>query len=93
MPIYEYECQSCGETLEKLQKMSAPPLTDCPKCGKASLSKLVSAPGFRLKGSGWYETDFKDKKAKPANTDATPAKAASKTDTASKTSSDSKKSD
>ncbi len=59
MPIYEYRCQDCSHELEKLQKMSDPLLTDCPACGKASLRKLVSAAGFRLKGGGWYETDFK----------------------------------
>ena len=61
MPIYEYECQSCGHLLDALQKISDPPLTHCPSCGEAGLKKLVSAPRFRLKGSGWYETDFKDK--------------------------------
>jgi len=60
MPIYEYKCQSCEHQLEKLQRMSDPVLTDCPECGKSSLRRLVSAPGFRLKGGGWYETDFKD---------------------------------
>lgn len=59
MPIYEYQCQACGHRLEKIQKMSDDPLKDCPECGKASLTKLVSAPAFRLKGDGWYETDFK----------------------------------
>jgi putative FmdB family regulatory protein len=59
MPIYEYRCQSCGHELDKLQKMSDPPLIDCPACGKPTLKKLISAPGFRLSGSGWYETDFK----------------------------------
>lgn len=62
MPIYEYRCESCGKELEKIQKFSDPPLTDCPDCGKPSLKKLVSASSFRLKGSGWYETDFKNKK-------------------------------
>ena len=62
MPIYEYHCASCGADLEKIQKFSDPVLTDCPSCGKASLKKLVSASSFRLKGSGWYETDFKTKK-------------------------------
>lgn len=62
MPIYEYQCESCGNELEKIQKISDPPLTDCPECGKSALKKLVSASSFRLKGSGWYETDFKDKK-------------------------------
>lgn len=59
MPIYEYQCESCGAELEKLQKISDPALTDCPQCGKPSLVKLVSASSFRLKGGGWYETDFK----------------------------------
>ena len=59
MPIYEYRCQSCGHELDKLQKMSDPPLIDCPDCGKPTLKKLISASGFRLSGSGWYETDFK----------------------------------
>jgi putative FmdB family regulatory protein len=59
MPIYEYACQNCGHTFDALQKMSAEPLTDCPECGEQTLKKLLSAPNFRLKGSGWYETDFK----------------------------------
>jgi putative FmdB family regulatory protein len=59
MPIYEYRCQSCGHELEKLQRLSDPVLTDCPDCGKAKLKRLISAAGFRLKGAGWYETDFK----------------------------------
>jgi len=64
MPIYEYRCERCGHELEKMQKVSDPPLTDCPACGQPTLTKLISAAGFRLKGSGWYETDFKkgDKK-------------------------------
>jgi len=64
MPIYEYKCQSCGHELEKLQRMNDERLKDCPECGKAELQRLVSAAGFRLKGAGWYETDFKkgDKK-------------------------------
>ncbi|RFF29051.1 FmdB family zinc ribbon protein [Wenzhouxiangella sediminis] len=59
MPIYEYRCQACGHELEKLQKISDQPLVDCPECGKPTLTKLISAAGFRLKGGGWYETDFK----------------------------------
>ena len=66
MPIYEYLCQSCGHHLEALQKMSEDPLVYCPECGEESLKKKVSAAAFRLKGSGWYETDFKDSgKEKP----------------------------
>lgn len=59
MPIYEYKCQACAHEFESLQKMSDDPLTDCPKCQAASLVKKISAAGFRLSGSGWYETDFK----------------------------------
>jgi len=65
MPIYEYECARCGHYLEALQKLADKPLRECPECGKHSLKRLVSAPLFRLAGSGWYETDFKsDKEAK-----------------------------
>ena len=59
MPIYEYQCQSCGHELEKIQRMSDDPLTGCPDCGEEELRRLISAAGFRLKGAGWYETDFK----------------------------------
>ncbi len=59
MPIYEYQCHACGERLEKLQKISDPVLVDCPACQRPTLRKMVTAAGFRLKGSGWYETDFK----------------------------------
>ncbi|HET6654750.1 MAG TPA: zinc ribbon domain-containing protein [Gammaproteobacteria bacterium] len=59
MPIYEYQCQACGEEMEAWQKISDQPLKKCPACGKMKLQKLVSAAGFRLKGGGWYETDFK----------------------------------
>ena len=59
MPIYEYECKACGHRQEAIQKMSDDPLVDCAACGKPELKKLVSAPAFRLKGGGWYETDFK----------------------------------
>ena len=59
MPFYEYRCQSCGHELEALQKIADEPLTDCPECDAAALRRLVSAAAFRLKGSGWYETDFK----------------------------------
>ena len=59
MPIYEYACRDCGYELEALQKISEPPLTDCPDCHTASLQKKVRAAAFRLAGGGWYETDFK----------------------------------
>ncbi|MGC3872339.1 FmdB family zinc ribbon protein [Halomonas sp. GXIMD04776] len=59
MPIYEYQCKACDQRLEKLQKISAAPLTQCPHCEQQTLSRLISAAGFRLAGGGWYETDFK----------------------------------
>lgn len=59
MPIYEYQCESCEHQLEALQKMSDDALVDCPSCAKPGLKKMISAAGFRLKGDGWYETDFK----------------------------------
>jgi putative FmdB family regulatory protein len=59
MPFYEYQCKSCGHDLEAMQKISDPPLKKCPNCGKSQLQRLMSAPVFRLKGGGWYETDFK----------------------------------
>jgi putative FmdB family regulatory protein len=59
MPIYEYQCEACGKNLEALQKISATPLLDCPECGEPALKKKISAASFRLKGGGWYETDFK----------------------------------
>ena len=62
MPFYEYKCARCGHALEALQKLSDPPLRKCPDCGKSALKKLISPPVFRLKGSGWYETDFKSEK-------------------------------
>jgi putative FmdB family regulatory protein len=67
MPIYEYECQKCGHTLEALQKFSDKPLRECPECGRHQLKRLVSAPLFRLAGSGWYETDFKSDKERKRN--------------------------
>ena len=59
MPIYEYQCQACHKELEALQKISDEPLLACPDCGEPSLKKKISAAAFRLKGGGWYETDFK----------------------------------
>jgi len=88
MPIYEYQCKVCNHELEAIQKISDEPLTLCPECGRAQLAKRISAAGFRLKGGGWYETDFKsgDKKknlAGEAKPDAapTPAKSETKADT------------
>jgi putative FmdB family regulatory protein len=67
MPFYEYQCGACGKTHEAMQKVSDPPLRKCPACGKSQLRKLMSAPIFRLKGSGWYETDFKSDQEKKRN--------------------------
>ncbi len=107
MPIYEYQCTKCDHKLEALQKMSEKPLLVCPSCGKRGLSKLVSAASFRLKGGGWYETDFKTGNKKQlaesestapsaGKSDAAPAKAEATVtpakETKSKTEKDSKKS-
>ena len=67
MPIYEYQCEKCHHHLEALQKMTDKPLRECPECGKHSLRRLVSAPRFRLAGSGWYETDFKSDNERKRN--------------------------
>jgi putative FmdB family regulatory protein len=76
MPFYEYQCRHCGHQIEVMQKISDPPMRKCPSCGRNGLSKLISAPVFRLKGGGWYETDFKgdnDRKRNLAGDDAAPA--------------------
>ena len=78
MPFYEYQCEACGHHHEAMQKMSDAPLKKCPSCGKSRLRRLISAPVFRLKGSGWYETDFKSDKESKRNLhgeDAKPDKA------------------
>ena len=67
MPIYEYRCDACGHYLDALQKIADDPLRDCPSCEASALRRLVSAPNFRLKGSGWYETDFKSDKETKRN--------------------------
>jgi len=67
MPIYEYRCGACGHELDALQKLADDPLRDCPECEKPQLKRLMSAPAFRLKGGGWYETDFKSDKEKKRN--------------------------
>ena len=67
MPIYEYRCDSCGHELDALQKLSDDLLKDCPACDAAALRRLISAPSFRLKGGGWYETDFKSDKETKRN--------------------------
>lgn len=64
MPIFDYQCSKCGHTFEAIQKISDSVLTDCSECGESALKKMVSAPSFRLKGGGWYETDFKGDKKK-----------------------------
>ncbi|MDH5622466.1 MAG: zinc ribbon domain-containing protein [Gammaproteobacteria bacterium] len=86
MPIYGYTCDSCEHTFDALQKLSDPKLLDCPECGKASLQKLLSAPKFRLKGAGWYETDFKtgDKRNLVADSEKSTAGATEKSGDADK---------
>ena len=86
MPIYGYICKNCEHTFDALQKMSDDPLVDCPDCGAPALQKALSAPKFRLKGSGWYETDFKtgDKRnLHGADSDSKPKDTAKKADTTS----------
>jgi putative FmdB family regulatory protein len=89
MPFYEYECQACKFYTEVMQKISDAPLTKCPSCGKRKLKKLVSAPVFRLKGGGWYETDFKSDQEAKRNLVAT-EKEETKSETKSDTKTDSK---
>lgn len=70
MPIYQYQCTDCDHQLEALQKISDPKLTDCPACSEPALKKQLTAAAFKLKGTGWYETDFKNSGKKPASPDA-----------------------
>ena len=85
MPFYEYECQNCKFYTELMQKISDPPLEKCPSCGEKTMQKLISAPVFRLKGDGWYETDFKgDNESKRNLADAEKDKEESKTATEAK---------
>ena len=92
MPIYEYQCQDCSKVLEVIQKISDDPLLDCPECGAASLKKKVSAAAFRLKGGGWYETDFKtgNNKKNLAGGSDTPASSGSSASTGTSSTSDKK---
>jgi len=93
MPIYEYRCKSCGFQKEYLQKINDPVMTVCPECEKHTLSKMITAAGFQLKGSGWYATDFRNSGAKPAaksGTDKSDTKIDAKSDAKSNTKSDAK---
>ncbi len=89
MPIYEYRCQECGHELEAIQKIADDPLRQCPACDQAALQRMVSAAAFRLKGGGWYETDFKKNNKKNLSDDSK-AKAEGSSDAASKSAGDSK---
>jgi len=92
MPIYEYACKNCDHTLDALQKISDEPLVDCPECGKPELRRLLSAPRFRLKGEGWYETDFKkDNQRNVLKSDSETAKPDTKADTKTDTAKPEKK--
>ena len=90
MPIYEYKCAECAFQEEHLQKVSEPPLTVCPSCGKETFKKMLSAAGFQLKGSGWYATDFKGSGAKPAADAKGETKAETKTESKAEPKSESK---
>jgi putative FmdB family regulatory protein len=84
MPIYAYRCEGCGFQKDALQKMSDPPLVDCPACGQPRMVKQLTAAGFALKGTGWYVTDFRDQAKKPSTTgkgDAATSDAPAATDT------------
>ncbi len=90
MPIYGYACEACGHTLDALQKMSDAPLTECPDCGEPALRRQLSAPRFRLKGQGWYETDFKSDKQRNLAGDTDGGKADSTADAKADSSADKK---
>lgn len=83
MPIYEYECRACGHEFEAMQKFTDPVLVDCPDCAKPTLKKLISPVAFRLKGTGWYETDFKNSK-KSEDTTTKPSENGGKADETTK---------
>jgi putative FmdB family regulatory protein len=84
MPLYEYECETCAQRFERIQKFSDPPVEKCPSCG-GPVRKLLSSPAIQFKGSGWYITDYSKKGAEPAKAaDKPAADAAAKTDSASK---------
>jgi len=87
MPIYEYQCKKCNHQFEQLQKVTDKPLAICPQCGKNALIKIISQTSFQLKGTGWYVTDFKDKKKETENkkTEVKPEKAEVKSKTTEKT--------
>lgn len=88
MPIYAYACTECDHTLDALQKIADAPLVDCPECGEAALKRLLSAPRFRLKGKGWYETDFKTQNQRNLHGEKEPAKSADNSSDKSKKSTD-----
>lgn len=81
MPIYEYQCTNCHHHFDLMQKISDEPAKQCPECNKDTLTKLVSAAGFQLKGTGWYATDFKNKGSTATDTSAKKEDATKKTDT------------
>ena len=80
MPIYEYNCKNCQHTVDALQKIADEPLIDCPECGEPKLRRLLSAPRFRLKGKGWYETDFKKNNQRNLAGDKKPPKKSDKSE-------------
>ena len=94
MPIYAYKCQGCGHQFDKIQRLSDAPLTDCPQCNQSQLKKQITAAAFKLTGTGWYETDFKNNKKDTGKSNSTDGTSSSEKSTAksdsSSTSSDSK---
>ena len=89
MPLYEYQCNVCGERTEVIQKISDPPHSHCPKCG-GEMKKLMSAPAIQFKGSGWYKTDYASKPAAKSDTSSSETKSETKTETKSETKSETK---
>ncbi len=85
MPIYEYQCEGCHHQFEVIQKISAEPVKECPQCFENKAVRLVSAPGFQLKGTGWYATDFKDKNKPAIHSESTKASTTEKKESGSKT--------
>jgi len=90
MPLYEYECESCGKRFEKIQKFSDPPIDVCPNCGKGPVKKLFSSPAIQFKGSGWYITDYAKKSSTPGGKESRESKESKETKESTSTTTESK---
>ena len=88
MPLYEYQCESCDERFERIQKYSDPPVDVCPKCGKGPVRKLLSSPAIQFKGSGWYITDYARKSGDATKSDSKPSSSSTDSTSTSKTAGD-----